>query len=377
MLSIDLTTLLSILLLVYAWWPGNAGRNRWTGRLVALCLFSPGLRYFSALFTFPIRLQLSAWAASLLRLAGLNVQVEGNVLIKAGPDTGPLEMAVDPACMGLQLTGVSLLLGLFALIWQERIQQKKVVVSWVVAYESVVFSLTILCNLFRIVLLVAFGAMPGSWAHEGIGLACVAVYAWLPSWGLARLLVQKTGLMEVETSAIKSPLVMVKSAGWGFGVLVVGISIRAFASLPNQSAIDSEVTRQLTDSILRNYGPGCQRKTLANGFIQFAKPGTLLYLKPQPDWFSADHSPMACWLGSGYALGRVRETVLDGHPAYVGELRKQRHVLHTAWWFSNGAITTVSQLVMRGQMLRGSTGFMLVNVTVDKPFILEPSSPKH
>lgn len=377
MLSIDLTTLLSILLLVYAWWPGNAGRNRWTGRLVALCLLSPGLRYFSALFTFPIRLQLSAWAGALLRLIGLNVQVDGNVLSKVGEDTRPLEMAVDPACMGLQLTGVSLLVGLFALIWQEHIQQKKVALGWIVAYESIVFGLTSLCNLFRIVLLVAFGAMPGSWAHEGIGLACVAVYAWLPGWGLARLLVQRTGQIDVETSTIKSPLAMVKSAGWGFGVLAIGISIRAFAALPNQPVIDSGATRRLTDSILRNYGPGCQRKTLANGFIQFAKPGILLYMKPQSDWFSADHSPMACWIGSGYELGRVRETVLDGHPAYIGELRKQGHVLYTAWWFSNGAITTVSQLVMRGKMIRGETGFMLVNVTVEKPFILEPAFPKH
>lgn len=373
--SIDLTTLLSILLLVYSWWPGNAGRNRWTGRLVALCLLSPGLRYFSALFSFPIRLQLSAWAGSLLRLVGMNVQVDGNVLIKTMPGMGPMEMAVDPACMGLQLTGVSLLVGLFALIWQARMQQKQLALGWVILFEFTVFGLTIFCNLFRIVLLVAFDALPGSWAHEGIGLACVAVYAWLPSWKLARVLVQRLGHTESEVSSIKAPMGMLKSAGWGLGLLTVGLSIRAFAMLPNHAPVELSRTK-LAPALGSTYESGCQRKILTNGFVQFSKPGLLLYLKPQPDWFSADHSPMACWQGSGYELRRVRETVLDGHPAYIGELRKKRQTLYTAWWFSNGTFTTISQLAMRGQMIRGETGFVLVNVTADKPFTHKANIPE-
>ncbi|MVM28780.1 exosortase N [Spirosoma sp. HMF4905] len=368
MLSIDLTTLLSILLLIYAWWPGSAGRSRWTGRLVALCLLSPGLRYLSALFSFPIRLKLSAWAGVLLRLAGMNVQVEGNVLIKTTQETGPIDMAVDPACMGLQLTGVSLLLGLFALIWQERVQQRKVALGWIVAYESFVFGLTIFCNLLRIVLLVAFSAMPGTWIHEGIGLVCVMVYTWLPTWWLARLLVQRVSQIEPESLPTDSSMSMLKSAGWGLGLLVIGLSIRAFASLPSHKPVELFTSAKSAPAIGSAYASGCQRKILANGFIQFSKPGLLLYLKPQPDWFSADHSPMACWQGSGYELLRVRETTVDGHLAYVGELRKKGRVLYTAWWFSNGAITTISQLTMRGKMLWGAKDFVLVNVTMDKPF---------
>ena len=49
-------------------------------------------------------------------------------------------------------------------------------------------------------------------------------------------------------------------------------------------------------------------------------------------------------------------------------------MLYTAWWFTNGTITTVSQLTMRSQMLRGETGFVLVNVTVDKPIGLVRSA---
>lgn len=363
--SIDLTTLLAVALLVYAWWPGQAGRTRWTGRLVALCLLSPVLRYLSALFTFPIRLQLSAWAGQLLRLAGLNVQVDGNVLITTGQN-GPVEMAVDPACMGLQLTGASLLVGLFALIWQERTQQKKVSLGRVVAYEGLVFGLTLGCNLFRIVLLVAFHAMPGSWAHEIIGLACVALYAWLPSWIAAWWLVKRLGEPEVASS--ESTAAVFKSARWGFGLLAVGVSLRALAALPNESVLDAATAQKLVPKMVGHTAESYSCKTLPNGFRQYAKPGLLIYLKPQSDWFSADHSPMACWRGSGYELQRVRETTFDGHPAYIGELRKKGRVLYTAWWFSNGTLTTVSQFTMRGQMLWGKTGFVLVNVTADESF---------
>ncbi len=359
MLSVDLTTLLSVALLVFAGWPGTTGCSRWPSRLIALVLLSPALRYVSALFMFPIRLQLSAWAGRLLRLSGTNVAVDGNVLLKNG-----IEMAVDPACMGLQLLGVSLLVALFLLIWQERQTQRAVPFRWVVAYGLFTFGLTILCNLFRIMLLVTFGSLPGTWAHEGIGLVCVAAYAWLPSWGLARWLVRTTGKLETQLKI--TPVRMLKSAGWGMGLLVVGLGVLAFTGRPDKPIANLCESATATSITWSGYGRGCSCKTLPNGFVQLSKPGVLLYLKPQLNWFSADHSPMACWQGSGYELRRVRETVLDGHPAYVGELRKKRQVLYTAWWFSNGKITTVSQLVMRRQILRGETGFALVNVTVDK-----------
>ena len=369
MLSPDLTTLLAGALLVFAAWPNHPGTGagwagRWPNRLVALLLLSPGLRYVSALFTFPIRLQLSAWAGNLLRLAGTNVQTEGNVLVRTDSSGVPVDMAVDPACMGLQLTGVSLLLALFLLIWQEKQARKAVPFVWVAGYGVVTFGLTILCNLFRIVLLVTFEAMPGTWAHELIGLVCVAAYAWLPTWGLARWLVRYVS--QADVAPAKRPG---WSVSWGIGLLTAGLGIMAFAARPGPS-----LTQWPSSLNWNRYGipvdTTYRRTILANGFVQLTKPGTLIYLKPQPDWFSADHSPTACWRGSGYELRRIRETVLDGHAAYVGELHKRGHVLYTAWWFTNGTTTTVSQLTMRTQMLRGDTGFVLVNVTVSpKPLL--------
>ncbi|GAB3940419.1 hypothetical protein GCM10028805_02170 [Spirosoma harenae] len=365
---IDLTTFLSMALLLYAWWPGYAGRNRWTGRLVSLVLLSPVLRYLSALFTFPIRLQLSAGAGYLLRLFGIPVHVEGNVISRIMSSANPVDMAVDPACMGLQLTGVSLLVGLFSLIWQERLQRKKLPMPWIIAFESIVFGLTILCNLFRIVLLVLFGAMPETLTHELIGLACVFVYTWVPAWGLAILFIRRLGQPELTNPSTGTMTKMVQSAGWGLGVILIGISVRAFAALPEKSASDLSIILKKNDRTWANYRLGCTSDMLPNGFIKLVKPGLLLYIKPQLDWFSADHSPVVCWKGSGYELKRIQETTLDGHPTYVGELHKKGRVLYTAWWFSNGACATISQLTMRKKIIQGETGFALINITSDKPF---------
>lgn len=374
MLSPDLTTLLAVALLAFAAGPARGQADgcrygRWPGRLITFLLLSPGLRYVSALFTFPIRLQLSAWAGSLLRLAGMDVQTEGNVLVKNSQSGIPLEMAVDPACMGLQLTGVSLLVALFMLIRQEKHTRKVVPVGWIVLYGLAAFGLTIGCNLFRIVLLVVFGAMPGTGAHEVIGLVCVLVYAWLPAWGLARLLVGKIGRADVPVTRWPG-----WSVGWGVGLLAVGLGVMAIAARPvviPESVAQASAIRLTIGSVGGvsgdvTDGQPYHRKTLPNGFTQLTKPGVLIYLKSQPDWFSADHSPTTCWRGSGYELRRVRETVLNGHPAYVGELHRRGSILYTAWWFTNGMTTTISQLTMRGQMLRGETGFALVNVTVSR-----------
>lgn len=359
MLYADLTTLLTIALLLYVAFIRNAGRNRWITRLLALLLLSPGLRYLSALFMFPIRLKLSEWAGHLMQLAALNVQVEGNILIKNN-----IEMAVDPACVGLQLTGVSLIVALFAVIWQEQEARKVAPLQWVVVYSMAAFGLTIFCNLLRIIFLVMFEAMPGTWLHEGIGLLCVAFYAWLPSCVLAYWLVYKTG--QPEQSAHSTPVGVIKSAIWGVGLLVAGFALMTYTAIPAKPITDLCQSTKYRALIGHKYGDDLTCQTLSNGFVKLSRSGLLIYVKPQPDWFSADHSPMVCWQGSGYDLRRVREVMVDGHPAYAGELHKKGQVLYTAWWFSNGTTTTISQLTMRGRMLRSETGFALVNVTTDK-----------
>jgi hypothetical protein len=48
---------------------------------------------------------------------------------------------------------------------------------------------------------------------------------------------------------------------------------------------------------------------------------------------------------------------------YKGTLVRDGALLHTAWWYSNGRVNTISQLDWRMRMLKGEANFCLVNVT--------------
>jgi exosortase N len=359
-ISFDLTTALSVALVLFVAGQKSV-RSRWAGRLIALLLLSPGLSYLSALFTFPIRLQLSAWAGMLLRLASLSVENAGNILIRQTA-AGPVEMAVDPACMGLQMTGVSLLVAVFFLIWHEQQTQKAIPLLWAIGYSAMTFGLTIFCNLFRIILLVAFEAMPGTVAHELIGLTCVATYTWLPAWFIAKVLIERFGQPIRPLSGNLWP------HAWGAGLLLVGMGVMFLAARP----IDQSKPHHFGNIDLAGY----TQKQLTEGITQFSKPGVLVYIKPQTDWFSVGHSPATCWRGSGYELRQVEETTINGHPAYIGQLRKpaqagyQKSVLYTAWWFSNGTDITTSQFTMRSNMLRNKADYVLVNITTTSQAVL-------
>ncbi len=350
----DSTLLLTLALLLFA-----GVRSHWTGRLLVLLLLSPVLRYGLAIFGFTIRLCLSDWAGSLLRLGGLDVQTEGNVLVRQVPGVGPVEMAVDPACMGLHLTGLSVLVAVFWLMWHEPQARCRVPVSWVLAYGTVAFGLTILCNLVRIVLLVAFGLGPDSPLHESVGLVCVVVYAWFPAWWLARLTVNRVGRALPEEQAVWAGW----GVGWGLATLGLGAMLMAFTARPNtQQPTRSEMVNAFTK---QDY---VVRKITKDGFYQLTKPGLLLYVKPLPDWWSAEHSPAVCWRGGGYELRRVREQRVNGKVIYTADLHhKNRPTLHTAWWFANGSYQTIGQIDFRWLMVRGEPGFALVNITAEKP----------
>ncbi|MBO0952340.1 exosortase N [Fibrella sp. HMF5405] len=339
----DLLILLTMALIGFASMPGQPGRHRWLTRLVALLALSPLLRYVDGVFGFAVRLRLSAWAGLLLRQVGIPVQVDGNILLLYGQ-----EMAVDPACMGLRMTGITLLLALFWLLAYERRWVRSLPLGWVLAHGGVALGLTMVANLLRIILLVLFRLLPDNPLHEAVGLMCILAYAWLPIWVLARWLVGRYGTVTFNESG--QTLVLRSCVG------TLGIAALCLAA--------SRPTTQLYSTDQR---AGYVRQTIQLGFVQYSRPGELIYVKPLPDWYSAEHSPTVCWKGQGYTLCHLREVTMNGRRVYTGQLKKGRHTLNTAWWFTNGLHQSIGQLDVRLRMLRGEPGFALLNVTVATP----------
>src|SRR5690606_31235327 len=90
------------------------------GKLNPLILFlvlfmSPAFIHVVRILGFPIRLLLSQYAGQLLNISGLNVRVEGNLMIVDGST-----FSVDEACMGLNMLAFSMLIGIFILAFHYR-----------------------------------------------------------------------------------------------------------------------------------------------------------------------------------------------------------------------------------------------------------------
>ncbi|MEO6283101.1 MAG: exosortase N [Dyadobacter sp.] len=313
-----------------------------------LIIISPLFKYLSEVFTFPIRLQLSEWAGKLLQIANFPVTVTGNVIQVNGTD-----FRVDPACMGLQMTGFSLLAGIFLLVHYQRSSRKELPLLMNTLLMILVFGLNILSNLMRIIMLVIFKIAPENPIHDIVGVLCLLLYVWIPVSLLARYLFKRYGRLVSER-----PIVVFR---WKSMISVLNCMILLGCGylIFQEKKINISSAKNPIISPAGEYNSS----VLRNGIIRFRNDSALIYVKPIPAFYSTDHSPVTCWKGSGYEFTNIREENFAGRRIYFGTLKKGTDILHTAWWFSNNHHTTISQIDWRWKVIRGEPGFQLVNVT--------------
>lgn len=323
--------------------------------LFQVVLMSPVFLQVAAILGFPIRLYLSQWAGSMLSLAGLNIAVEGNVMMLSG-----FTFAVDEACMGLNMLTISMLMGVFAITHHYRAQQRILRLMPLLLFFLAVFLLNVMSNLFRIILLVLFKILPDNPLHEGIGMLCLCVYVMVPLYFLARTVVQRFG--RPVTAAVQQPtqgrVVIAFLVVAGVAVMCLGFSMRPEGG--------ERAVRHATV-----HYKALPSEHLNGGITKLADDDVLLYVKPIPEFFTGEHTPLLCWRGSGYQFKGIRKATVGTHEIYRGTLAKEGAMLYTAWWYSNGTLQTIDQLTWRIEMLKGNDSFCLVNVTSSSEAVLE------
>lgn len=319
-----------------------------------LLIISPLFKYASEVFTFPIRLEITEWAGTLLRSTGLPVSIAGNSILLHGA-----EFSVDPACMGLQMNGFAMLSAICLMIDRQRRDRKSLPVLWQFTILTTAFLLNVSANLVRIVLLVQFAIAPGNPAHNWIGIICLMAYVFLPLVFTTRYIHQKfAGYQPAESS---NPI------GFKLAVPHLTLFLACLFFLLQTPSLNIEKTCTLAPERVKNY----EMSKLTSGITQFKNRNSLVYVKPIPAFYSTEHSPVTCWTGSGYHLSRISEKHIGGITVYVGSLKKGSDELQTAWWFSDGRYKTISQLDWRWKSLSGKSHFSLVNVTAENPAQLE------
>ncbi|MEX0968042.1 MAG: exosortase N [Bacteroidia bacterium] len=319
-----------------------------------ILLLSPFSYYVLNLVSFPLRLQLTALAGSIFKYIEPSTVVEGNVI-----STKAFEFTVDPACAGLNMIITSFILGLALLAYHQQKQRVELPFLRFVIYLLCIAVLILLGNLQRILSLVFFRSMPGTFSHEVIGLFCLGVMVLLPLYVLVPYIV-RTRLKKVEDS---KPFKQGKGAFFLQGGLLVLMGFYAITGdkLNNAPEMLNPVEVNAT---------GYEVSYSQNEILTLQQEDILIYLKPCRSFYSSTHSPAICWKGSGFAFTKERTFLIEGETIFMAELTKGSTRLFTAWWYDNDSIKTTKQFEWRWKMLKGADPFHLVNISSTNEKIL-------
>ncbi len=304
---------------------------------------SPVTNYLVTVFSFPIRMQLTLLAGSLLRLVGVTAKVTGNVIY-----TTTSEFVVDPECMGLNMLLSAMLSGLIIVAVMQKMQAKKLSTAWLALIMSFVFACILFANLMRIMLLVYFKLLPGNMMHEIVGLLCFVVYTVLPSLWFIQWLIKKFG-----TAQDVEPRTEVK----GYKTLLLPAALLVLLSAAT-AMHDQPAVAHATANI-----EGYERTVVQNDVVKYKSPTALVYYKRIKGALYPEHNPLICWTGCGYRMEGMQMVKTGSMSYYTATLRKDKEQLSTAWWFDNGVHRTASQLEWRWDAIRSAHNYAVINVT--------------
>ncbi|OOQ58006.1 exosortase N [Mucilaginibacter pedocola] len=318
--------------------------------LFLLMLVSPVFRHFTRLAEFPVRLWLSDKVAATLSTAGIQAAAAGNQI-----QMDKYEFSVDPACAGLNMLVMSVLIGLFVLTYYQKQSGKTLNFKWLTLLLSATLLLNVVCNFFRILLLVLFKLMPGTFMHDAVGIACLCVYVLMPLLFGIKPPVARFGKITMEerkTAEHRSIRYLYLHVG-----LLTAMVFMATRLVKADRLVNTANHIQIQ---------GYHKTPLEGGILKFEDSDALIYLKPAA-FYAPEHDPMICWVGSGYTFQNIRRESINGLDVYTATLVKNTDRIYSAWWFDNGHLKTVNQFAWRWAAAKGDNQFYLVNVSAASP----------
>lgn len=329
--------------------------------LYLLGLLSPVVDYFMTVFTFPIRLRLSEWAAAILRVFGFDTEASGNLFIVNGD-----YFSVDPACVGLNMMKTGLLIALLIMALGEKQHKKQLPIWGSAVLLGIAFGLLVVTNFIRILGIVLFHSAPNTLSHDLIGLVTLVLFTILPLYGI----IQKAYIHLGMGAKITDRKAQEKDKPLPFGI-DLGLGIVLLLSLAWFNTHREDFRHEASTDAFANlqYG-GFEKSYQDNGVVRFQNDSLLMYVKPPVPFWGTDHTPAICWRGSGFEFGHIRSKRIAQKTIYVGYLQQEDKRLYTAWWYENDELCTVSQFEWRWRMAKGEEPFRLINVTAFKEEVL-------
>ena len=299
-------------------------------------------------WSFPIRLQLSAYVGEVIRFLGYQVEVTGNIIILDG-----MPFSVDPACMGLKMMVTAQLLALVMLGYYERKKQIVFSIKEISAYLVVAMGLTVVANFTRILALVLFHILPENPLHELMGLLALGVYVLLPIYFLLAFLLENRQAYQAQLK-IRSVVNLVPAA-------LPKITLIALLAIHGYLAKQPipTITAPYPMAVLEDF---TQSQT-ENGMLKLENDSTLIYIKPPVQFFQGNHDPRVCWSGSGYEFANIQVEQIGATSIYTAILKHKEDQFYTAWWYDNLQVQTIEEWQWRWDLFQGKQGYYLVNVS--------------
>ena len=327
-----------------------------------LMVIAPIFRYLVHIWSFPMRIRISELVASSLRLIGMDVTAIGNTIL-----VNKAVYEVEPACIGIKMTGTALVCCL--LILGFFVKERDLKLNWTKAILSLLVALvlTLFANYVRLLGLVIFNILPSNPLHSIMGIISLVVYVLIPFFFWWNWRQPKTNIISDEKILNQSSLVIPKVGGSRrfllYGIIVLGL-IFTGRQFQKERMEPVMLTCPLTGiSELPGF---VESNAIQNefGVLGLRRSNQIVYIKPPAGPFQGAHDPRICWQGSGFVFRKIKKEVVNNIEVYTAEITLDELTLQTAWWYDNGHHQTTEEWNWRWRSLFYGEDYYLINVSV-------------
>jgi exosortase N len=322
------------------------------GKLSSVPLFlviivSPVAIFLSEVVGFEIRLWLTKIAANILQFIDGGYNYSGNIIL-----FGENEFHVDAECIGLKMVLLSMFIALIFITYHQQKKKSKMNVFFIVLLLLISYVLVVISNLARIILITLFQSPPKTFSHELIGIICFVVYFVLPIWFIIKLVPLRSVEGSDDANSQSNKLVFILFVA----VLLFLFTLYRFTNIGTKDNVKPVAVT--IDYFTKDFSCSIEEHNV----VKLTNKDYLIYIKPAIRFYSADHSPIICWKGSGYDVTKEQIISTSINNVYYGELKKDNDILYSTWWYDCGNDKTISQYKWRFNNLIKGYDYHLINV---------------
>jgi len=317
---------------------------------------APIFRYLVYVWSFPLRIKMSSMVAASLRQVGMDVTAVGNTIF-----VKQLVYEVEPACIGIKMTGTALVCCL--LILGFFVKERQLQFTWAKALGAMftAFILTLFANYIRLLGLVIFDIPPTNPLHHLMGIGSLIVYVLIPFFLYWNWRQPPTPIIPDEPLFNQAPEQIPQT--WSSRRLILAGIILLGMVFTGSQFVQEKKQPTISDDLWTGL-EGFTKTQKEDGVLELKRSNQIIYVKPPAGPFQSAHDPRICWQGSGFVFKKIKKQTIEDFTVYSAEITRDELTLQTVWWYDNGNIQTTEEWDWRWRSLLYGEKYYLINISV-------------